>query len=178
MFLFDVFIHFCKKGDCMYKIKNCAFQLQSTLLSLLHRPIIIYLTNDFNLTTVHIKFWIVLLFTPFSMHALLDSGQWTPGHVIVNHAPNQILYLVLRLKMWSDEVWSTHLVSTCSNVYPLYVYDNLVLTEWPNLDLRDVKGVWTFYLWTVYNLFNLHPSNLMRATCWNNQYFMMSYDQV
>ena len=48
-----------------------------------------------------------------------------------------------------DEVWSTHLVSICSKVYPLYVYGNLDVTEWSSLDMQDVKEVCPFYrlLW-------------------------------
>ncbi len=35
----------------------------------------------------------------------------------------------------SAKVWSTHLVSTCSKVYPLFVLsDNLVGTEWLNFN--------------------------------------------
>ncbi len=83
-----------------------------------------------------------------------SSGQWISGLNIVKYAPIQNLvpprasFKNVKIRtyqnLWngwnfSDEVWSTHLVSTCSNVYPLYVNDNLVVTEWPSLVIQGVK---------------------------------------
>ena len=76
------------------------------------------------------------------LYALLDTWFWVVNsRVIVNMRTFKILCRVLRLKMWKsvrieiywnvrrDEFWSKHLVSTCSKMYPMYVYANLVVTS-------------------------------------------------